>query len=197
MSVYFHGSFGLNREYMSAIVLHGLKNKKAVDSDFGHLFGYGAPFGAKYRSWLYYTGLVEKGLPIKLTAIGKVVMSKDPKLERTVTKWVLHNELTTDPIRAEAWHFFIKDFLPQRSSFTREDLLMGLAMKLGPHNKKHFGMDSKLNPVIARKQIECYTEEHGLGSLGFLKKDGQDRYIVLKPKVRRPWTVGQLEKAYV
>ena len=49
-------------------------------------------------------------------------------------------------------------------------------MKLRSHSEKHFGPGSKLNVVIARKLLECYTEDYALGSLSILSKQG-DRFI--------------------
>ena len=197
MTVYFHGNFGLNREYMAGILAHLMKKQKPSDKELGALFGYGGPFGSRYRSWLHYAGLIEQRLPVKLTPMGEIVVKKDPKMQNLATKWFLHHELTTDPIKVESWHFFAKEFLPVNATFTRELLLMGLAKKLGPHSEKHFGMDSKLNPVIARKLIDCYVGDHALGELGFVQQIGKDEYKVVKRKQIGPWkTPESLEKAY-
>ena len=59
MTVYFHGSFGLNRTYMAKILEAALKGPKLKDKDLGSIFGYGAPFSSRYRSWLHKTGLTE------------------------------------------------------------------------------------------------------------------------------------------
>lgn len=61
--------------------------------------------------------------------------------------------------------------MPSHSSFTREALQMALMMKLRSHSEKHFGPDSSMNPVIARKLLECYTQEYALGELGLLEKE--------------------------
>ena len=197
MTVYFHGNFGLNREYMSGVLALLRKKGKPSDKELGALFGYGGPFGSRYRSWLHYSGLIEQRLPLQLTQMGEVIVSKDPKLETPTTMWFLLHELTTDPVKVESWHFFLNEFLPKKTSFTRDDLLMGLAMKLGPHSQKHFGMGSKLNAVIARKLVECYSADHALGELRFIEQVGKDEYKTLKPRVRGPWkTPAALEKAY-
>lgn len=197
MTVYFHGNFGLNREYMSGVLAHLRKKAKPSDKELGALFGYGAPFGSRYRSWLHYSGLIEQTLPLQLTSMGEVVVAKDPKLETATTMWFLHHELTTDPVKVESWYFFAKEFLPKKAAFTRDELLMGLAAKLGPHSKKHFGMGSKLNAVIARKLIECYTADHALGGLSLLEEVGKDQYRTLKRRPRGPWkTASELKKAY-
>ncbi len=43
MSVLFHGSFGLNREYMSGLLAHALSDATAKDKELAKPFGYGAP----------------------------------------------------------------------------------------------------------------------------------------------------------
>lgn len=173
MAVYFHGSFGLNRSHMAGILKLALNDPGLRDKELAKPFGYGAPFSAKYRSWLNKAGLAEMGYPLKLTPKGTVVWEKDPALTSLTTQWFMHWELTQDPEKAEAWHFFVKEFLPGHASFTRQDLLDGLAKKLSPHSMKHFGPGSKLNKVIARKLIDCYTEESALGALGLLRPDGK------------------------
>jgi hypothetical protein len=197
MTVYFHGNFGLNREYMAGVLALLRKKGKPSDKELGALFDYGAPFGARYRSWLHYAGLMEQRLPLQLTPMGEVVAKKDPKLKKLTTMWFMHHELTIDPIKVESWHIFANDFLSKKNSFTRDELLMGLADKLGPHSQKHFGMGSKLNTVIAKKLIECYTADHALAALGLIEQSGVDEYKVLKSRRLGPWkTPEALEKAY-
>ena len=77
MTVYFHGNFGLNREYMSGVLALLRKKRKPSDTELGALFGYGGPFGSRYRSWLHYSGLIEQRLPLQLTPMGEAVVAKD------------------------------------------------------------------------------------------------------------------------
>lgn len=196
MTVLFHGSFGLDRTRMAGLLAAALKAPKMKDKDLAKPFGYGSPFAAKYRSWLHKCGLAERGLPVKLTALGKVVVENDPGLQSMTTQWFLHHELVTDPERAEAWHFFAKEFLPEHASFTKDELLMGLTEKLRSHSEQHFGPGSSLNKTILRKIIEVYTSDRGLGQLGIIKADNS-RFVRLKPKVLGPWkSPGALAKAY-
>ncbi len=173
MAVYFHGSFGLNREVLSRLVALAQENPEWRDRELAAPFGYGAPFGAKHRSWLHKTGLAEVRYPIRLTPMGAVVFDEDPSLESLTTQWFLHHELTEDPDRAEAWHFFAGEFLSRNERFTREDLVDGLMMKLRSHSEKHFGPGSNLNKVISAKLLECYTKPKALGALGLVRRDGK------------------------
>lgn len=172
MAVYFHGSFGLNRPQMAVILDHALKNPKLRDAELAKPFGYGAPFAAKTRSWLHKTGIAEQGFPLELTEMGKIVYEKDRKLETLTTQWFMHWELTTDPTRAEAWHYFFHEFLSSHPEFTRDDLINGLTARLRTHSEKHFGPGSPLIVVIARKVIECYTESNALGQLRIIETNG-------------------------
>ena len=196
MTVLFHGNFALDRPRMAGLVKLALKKPKLKDKELAEPFNYGAPFSATYRSWLHKTGLAKMGLPLVLTDMGKVVFDNDPTLETTTTKWFLHYELVTDPERAEAWHYFAIEFLPKYSTFSKGELLEGLAEKLGPHSMKHFGPGSNLNQQIARKIIQVYTEPSGLGDLGLIAKDGE-KFKCLRPKKPGPWkTPAALAKAY-
>ena len=103
MTVYFHGNFGLNREYMAGVLKTGLKDPKASGDAIAAPFGYKAPFTARYKSWLNKTGLITANKVMELTPFGEVVWAKDPKFQSMVTLWLLHHELTGDPERAEAW----------------------------------------------------------------------------------------------
>jgi hypothetical protein len=196
MTVLFHGNFALDRPRMTELVNLALKEPKFKDKELAKPFKYGAPFAAIYRSWLHKTGLAEMGLPLVLTEMGKMVFDNDPTLESDTTKWFLYHELVTDPERAEAWHYFALEFLPKHSTFTKDELLDGLADKLSPHSMQHFGPGSKLNQQIARKIIQVYTESEGFGDLNMIAKDGAT-FKRLSPKVLGPWkTSVALEKAY-
>lgn len=196
MTVLFHGNFALDRPRMAGLIERALKNPKLKDKDLAEPFGYAAPFAATYRSWLHKTGLSEMGLPLALTPMGRVVIDNDPTLESITSKWFLHHELVTDPERAEAWHYFCLEFLPTHPAFDKDELLAGLAEKLGPHSMKHFGPGSTLNQQIARKIIQVYTEPTGLGDLGLIAKDG-DKFRRLTPKTHGPWkSVDSLKKSY-
>jgi hypothetical protein len=197
MTVYFHGNFGLNRPYMAGILKRALKNPVMKDGDLAEPFGYKAPFAAKYRTWLHKTGIARLGLPLKLTPMGEVVWRHDPDLESLTTQWFMHHELTTDPIRAETWYFFIHEFLPEHETFTRDDLEKALVMKLSSHSEKHFGVGSKMTPIIARKLIECYLEPTALAATGLLIREASDSFRSLSAEATGPWhTTDELTKTY-
>lgn len=196
MTVMFHGNFGLNRKYMAGILTEGLKTPSLKDKDLAKQFSYGAPFSARYRSWLHKCGVTHQGMPLSLTDLGAVIHRNDPNFETDVTQWSLHHQLVTDTSRAEAWHFFAKEFLTEHSSFTKDDLLDGLTQKLRYHSEMHFGPGSKLNKIIVRKILEVYTNKDGLGDLGLIRPEGKG-FVTLKQKKMGPWkSTAALEQAY-
>ena len=191
MTVYFHGSFGLNRKYMSGVLATSLKNPSATGDEIAEPFGYKAPFTGRYKSWLHKTGLTTKGRNIELTAMGEVVWKNDPKFKSPVTQWLMHHELCTDSERAEAWHFFAHKFAPEHDSFTIEQLENGLAMKLMSHHPTHFGQGASMIKVIARKITQCYTQPEALGGLRILTSVDSKNYVVGNPKQIGPWSNAQ------
>lgn len=186
MTVYFHGSFGLNRSNFVGILKAALQNPSWGDSDLSKPLGYRKPFAQKYRSWLHKVGLIQQGLPVKLTDMGAVVWKNDPELNSLTTQWFLHHELTANPDRAEAWHFFAHEFLPKHQSFTGQDLLDGLTEKLRGHSEQHFGPGSQLNKVICRKILDAYTQDIGLGALKVISKE-QKQFVRGTSTVIGPW----------
>lgn len=176
MTVFFHGNFGLNRARMSQLLEVGLANPLHRDKDLARSFGYGAPFAAAYRSWLHKTGIIELRFPMTLTSFGEVIRRNDLKLNEKTTLLFMHQRLTDQSQRAEAWHFFMGEFQEANPLFTKEDLRQALSMKLSAHDATHFGPESKMIPIIVRKLLECYTSDTALSSLGMLEKVDQQIY---------------------
>jgi hypothetical protein len=198
MTVYFHGSFGFNRHNMAGVLAGGLKKPEASADELAAPFGYRAPFTARYRSWLHKSGLSELRTPIRLTPMGEVVWKHDRELNYIITQWFMHHELCSDPTRNETWHFFINEFLPSNSIFSRGDLEVGLAKKLMPHSEKHFSPQSRMTKTIALKLTECYTLPDALGPLGLLANEGETHYRYEKPTVLGPWkTASELEDEFL
>lgn len=118
-------------------------------------------------------------------------------METLTTQWFLHHELSADTERAEAWHFFVQEFLPANKSFSKDDLLTGLTGKLRVHSEQHFGPGSKLNKVILRKIMECYTADEALGDLKLITAAKIGYLYNEKVKVKGPWkSASDLEKAF-
>lgn len=100
MSVLFHGNFALNRTYMAGLVKASLKDPSLKDKDLAKPFGYGAPFGQRYRSWLHKCGIAKMGLPLKLTPMGEVVVKNDPTFKSLMPNgFFITNSLPTPSAR--------------------------------------------------------------------------------------------------
>ncbi len=182
---------------MSLLLAEGLEHPEFRDKDLAKQFGYGAPFASAYRSWLHKAGIVELRFPITLTELGAVVQRMDPKFDKEPTLWLLHQELVTDPERAEAWNFFMGEFRAAHPQFSKEELRAALAMKLSAHDAKHFGPKSKMIPIIARKLLECYTSAQALGGLGLLNQRDSGWYEFSEPVTSQAFSsVAELEVAY-
>lgn len=162
-----------------------LDDPAAKADDIARPFGYKAPFTNRYKAWLQKTGIL-KG--VKLTQNGKIIFENDPKLESLITQWFMHHGLTQSSSEAEAWCFFINEFLPQNNTFTRDQLEVSLGMKLMGHSVQHFSKGRPMNKTITRKLLDCYLNKDALGGLNLLKKDKEGNYISLEPKnVLGPW----------
>ena len=197
MTVFFHGNFGLHRERMAKLAKAASENPALGDDELAVPFGYGAPFAATYRSWLHKTGIAERGRPFRLTDYGEIALEHDPSFSAPTTMWQMHHELTSDPERAETWHFFMEEFRPDHAEFSKAELTNGLMAKLRSHSEKHFGPMSKMNPIIVRKLIECYTAPTALDDLGLLRSVGKDRYVFGSIDTVGPWgTPSALQAAY-
>ncbi|WP_322864747.1 DUF4007 family protein (plasmid) [Aquicoccus sp. G2-2] len=186
MTVFFHGNFALDRPRMAQLLMLALANPKYSDKDLAKPFGYGAPFAAIYRSWLHKCGIANLRRPVTLTDLGKVVFEHDPNLSTMPTLWFLHHQLTREPDRAEAWHFFIHKFRPSHENFTEEDLRKGLIVQLSPHDMKHFGEESTMVPIITKKILECYTSEDSLGPLDLVRETGRGEFAFSNTEIPLP-----------
>lgn len=187
MTVFFHGNFGMNRARMARLAMLASEGPSRSDADLASEFGYGAPFAATYRSWLHKVGIAELRKPFRLTRFGRVILDCDPEFDEPATKWFLHHELTGHPTRAETWRYFYKEFRPKHRNFSKEDLMKGLMRKLRSHSEKQFGPNSKMNPVIVRKLLECYTQNEALGELKILQRRSDGDFDFLDAKPLGPW----------
>lgn len=171
---------------MSGVLKALVTNSGASAAEVASSFGFGAPFTNKYKTWLQKTGLLKgKGL----TPYGEVIFESDPKFESAITQWFMHHQLIKNPTDAEAWYFFIMEFLPLHDSFSRTQLETALEMKLMSHSVEHFSKGRPMNRVISKKLIDCYLQKEALGGLGLLRKSEEDgQYIHSKPdEPMGPW----------
>ena len=170
---------------MSGVLAALISRPGASPAEVASNFGYGAPFTGKYKSWLQKTSLLAGK---KLTPYGEVIVKHDPQLNSIVSQWFMHHQLIKNPTDAEAWYFFIQEFLPANPVFTREKLETDLGMKLMSHSVKHFSKGRPMNRVISKKLIDCYLLEEALGGLGMLKQSKEKEFTVQSSsKSMGPW----------
>ncbi len=185
MSVFFHGSFGLNRKYMSSVLNSIITNPRISTEKLAEPFGYKAPFGIRYKAWLNKVGILNGA---QVTEFGQIINERDPELDSLVTQWYMHHELTKSPLNAETWHFFIKEYLPKTDVFARHELEVALSRKLMGHSTEHFAQGRPMNKKITKKLLDCYLKPEALGSLGFLEEMGRNKFTVKVPSVvLGPW----------
>ncbi len=72
------------------------------------------------NSWLKYLGLRDPHTG-RLSSLGQLLWRADPSLTDRATLWVLHYVLVSNP-EATVWYEAINHFLPERDSFSPEDL---------------------------------------------------------------------------
>jgi hypothetical protein len=180
---------------MAGVLTALARNPTVSAENIAKPFGFKAPFAQRYKAWLNKASIISGN---KLTGVGEIIFEKDPKLELLTTQWFIHHELTKDPNGAESWYFFIREFLPSRESFKRDELEFALGQKLMGHSVEHFSKGRPMNKKISRKLLDCYLQKEALGELNFLEKEGQDLYIVKTPdSILGPWTnVAALKREY-
>jgi hypothetical protein len=91
--------------------------------------GMGAPKVGALKTWATRSGLVDD---VKLTPQGAIARKHDPYLQSPITDWLMHfylsfsdKGLATPPPEAAdwgGWTWFVYSFLPQRKTFTRQEL---------------------------------------------------------------------------
>lgn len=108
------------------------------------------------RQWAMAANLLdEQGL----TAEGRLVATKDPYLEATVTDWLIHFNLSSN--ECSIWNHFVYEFLPIHSSFTKAELTSSVieAFTLEP--------PEKLQESV-RILLKSYTDSQSISKHKFL-----------------------------
>lgn len=118
-----------------------------------------------------------------LTAEGRLVATKDPYLETTVTAWLLHFHFSTESESA-LWRDFVFEFLPEHKTFTQNELIN--------HCLESFPDES---PVKLKKQIntilKAYTDSGTPAKSKFLTQINKT-YSIGNSEISNPYTIGYL-----
>jgi Protein of unknown function (DUF4007) len=102
--------------------------------------------------------LTEQGL----TTEGRLVATKDPYLESTVTDWLIHFHLSSDD--HSLWRYFVYKFLPKHSSFIEDELLNSCIGSFTTESP------DKLKKSI-RLILKTYTEPQAIAKNKFLSQE--------------------------
>lgn len=131
------------------------------------------------RKWAIAANLLDDQ---GLTAEGKLVATKDPYLEATVTDWLIHFHLSSGD--RSLWQLFVFEFLPQHSEFTQDELLNYFA------NVSSMESTDALHKVT-RSILKTYTDSAAIANSQFLTC-GRKAYSIGNPDLSNPYTTGYL-----
>lgn len=127
----------------------------------------------KAIEWAIVANLMDKqGLTIE----GKLVATKDPYLETTVTDWLIHFHLSSGD--CSLWKDFVHVFLLKHSTFTQDELL------------KHFTSESP-NELLknVRLLLKTYLDPQAISNSNFLTQE-EKRYSTGNANLSNPYTTG-------
>ncbi|MFQ3616013.1 MAG: DUF4007 family protein [Cyanobacteriota bacterium] len=131
------------------------------------------------RYWAVVANLLnEQGV----TPEGKLVITKDPYLEATVTDWLIHFHLSFGD--RSLCQSFVFDFLPKHSEFTQDEL--------SSYFTNVFSAESSdsLNK-ITRSILKTYTDSEAIAKNQFLIYS-QKTYSIGNPDLSNPYMTGYL-----
>lgn len=179
LNLSFHATFALKKEDVLRII-KAAEEEKGLDDSRDNLvirIGMGAPKVGALKTWATRSGLVDD---IKLTPQGAIARKHDPYLQSPITDWLMHFYLsfsdkglaTPPPDAAEwgGWTWFVYSFLPQRKTFSRQEL-ESYAGSVFIKAAKNIAKD--LNILL-----RAYTEPHALFGCGFVKATEKDKFAV-------------------
>jgi len=133
----------------------------------------------KTQSWAIAANLLgDRGL----TDEGKLVATKDPYLETTVTDWLIHFYLSLN--ERSLWHYFVYEFLPNHSSFTQEELVNSCVSVFPTESP------DKLKKSV-RLTLRTYTESEAIAKSKLLIQD-KKQYSTGYSDLSNPYTTGYL-----
>ncbi len=177
----FHGTFALKKEDILRM-LKVAEEEKGADDNKQNLMsrtGLGNEKVLRIKAWSIRSGLVDRETG-KLTPQGAIARKHDPYLQSPITDWLMHFYLSfsdkglatppPDPAEWGGWTWFVYSFLPQRKTFTRQEL-ESYAGSVFTKAAKNIAKD--LNILL-----RAYTEPHALFGCGFVKAIEKDKFAV-------------------
>ena len=182
LNLSFHTTFSLKKEDILRMIKVAEEEEKGVKDSQENLMaktGLGNKKVSPIKSWSIRSGLVDRETG-KLTPQGAIARKHDPYLQSPITDWLMHFYLsfsdkgleTPPPAPADwgGWTWFVYSFLPQRKTFTRQEL-ESYAGSVFTKAAKNIAKD--LNILL-----RAYTEPHALFGCGFVKTNEKDKFAV-------------------
>jgi hypothetical protein len=136
-----------------------------------------------------YSGLVssqvESGIrKLEITESGRVLMERDPWLKKPASLWILHFFLSREGSQAEAWSFFIQEFLPRHGEFSRSTLEIELGQKFGERAKV-----KSINPGVL---LNSYLNGNALERIGIIRSKSKSVLLRTNPYIPNAFTVAYI-----
>jgi Protein of unknown function (DUF4007) len=195
MSLTFHQTFPLDCENLMKLLSRVEKDPFVSNEQIAEFTGIGI---GKDRGkgkvqptidYASYSGLIrsltENGSrKLQITETGRVLMERDPYLKKPASLWVLHFFLSRDGSEAEAWSFFIQDFLPRYGEFTRGILESELGEK--------FGKRAKIRSINPGVLLNSYTDGKSLAPLRIIRPKSRSTYGRTQPYIPNAFTVAYI-----
>lgn len=182
LNLSFHTTFSLKKEDILRMIKVAEEEEKGVKDSQENLMaktGLGNKKVSPIKSWSIRSGLVDRETG-KLTPQGAIARKHDPYLQSPITDWLMHFYLsfsdkgleTPPPAPADwgGWTWFVYSFLPQRKTFSRQEL-ESYAGSVFTKAAKNIAKD--LNILL-----RAYTEPHALFGCGFVKTNEKDKFAV-------------------
>jgi hypothetical protein len=136
-----------------------------------------------------YSGLINSlsdngSRTFQITETGRVLMEKDPWLKKPASLWVLHYFLSREGSEAEAWSFFIQEFLPRYGEFTRPILEIELGQKFAERAKV-----KSINPGVL---LNSYLDGKALERIRLIRQRTKNAYSRTQPYIPNAFTVAYI-----
>ncbi|NJL05931.1 MAG: DUF4007 family protein [Chloroflexaceae bacterium] len=185
----FHQKFALRRERL-ALMIRCIAEGEATSEDAVATYMGVNPYMVEgFRGWLCKTGLGHANThTYYLSALGQLIATHDPRLERNETQWLLHYALVnTADEHAEMWYRFTNEFASIGMQFTSTMLQSYITQAVPelPTNTSAIASDVK-------EVLKSYTHPDALGGLGFVQKLDKSTYQIVEVAPPPPAIVGYL-----
>lgn len=195
MSLTFHLTFPLDCENLSRLLPLLSKDPCVSNQQIAEVTGIGI---GKDRSkgkvqptidYAIYSGLVasqvENGIrKLEITETGRVLMERDLWLKKPASLWVLHFFLSREGSEAEAWAFFIQEFLPRYGEFGRSTLETELQQRFGGR-----ATVKSINPGVL---LNSYLNGNALERIRIIRSKSKSVFLRTNPYIPNAFTVAYI-----